>query len=115
MLIKKPTEIPSSDITPKSTYLSRRKFITGAAAAGAALAGGFYLRNHVGEDATVHAGGAKLAGIVKSPLSTDEKPNSFQDITNYNNYYEFSTDKSSPMGYPKISARAPGPSLSTAW
>jgi methionine sulfoxide reductase catalytic subunit len=93
MLIKKPTDVPSSEITPKSTYLTRRKFIAGAAAAGAALAGGFYLRDHMGASETVHADGQKLSGIVKSPLSISETPTSFKDITNYNNYYEFSTDK----------------------
>ncbi|HZD94215.1 MAG TPA: twin-arginine translocation signal domain-containing protein, partial [Candidatus Sulfotelmatobacter sp.] len=76
MLIKKPADIPSSEITPKPVYMNRRKFITGAAAAGAALAGGSYLRNHLDGGSTVHAGGAKLSGIVKSPFSTDEKPNS---------------------------------------
>src|ERR1700704_1944058 len=102
MLIKKPDDIPSSEITPKPAYLSRRKFIAGAAAAGAALAGGFYLREHVGTaTTTVHAGGAKLSGIVKSPLSTSETPTSFKDITNYNNYYEFSTDKYEPNGLSK--------------
>ncbi len=102
MMIKKPSDIASSEITPKSTYVNRRKFITGAAATvGAALAGGFYLRNHLDSGATVHAGGAKLSGIVKSKFSTDEKPNSFQDITNYNNYYEFSTDKYEPNGLSK--------------
>ena len=100
MLIKKPGDIPSSEITPKPAYLSRRKFIAGAAAAGAALAGGFYLRNHM-ESEPVHAGGVKLSGIVKSPLSTSETPNSFKDITNYNNYYEFSTDKYEPNGLAK--------------
>jgi sulfoxide reductase catalytic subunit YedY len=98
MLIKKPNDIPSSEITPKSTYLNRRKFMTGAVAAGAALAGGYYLRNtHLGETA-VDADGAKLDGIVKSQFSTTEKPTSFKDITNYNNYYEFSTDKYEPNG-----------------
>jgi sulfoxide reductase catalytic subunit YedY len=102
MLIKKPDDIPSSGITPKPAYLSRRKFIAGAAAAGAALAGGFYLREHVGTaTTTVHAGGVKLSGIVKSPLSTSETPTSFKDITNYNNYYEFSTDKYEPNGLSK--------------
>jgi sulfoxide reductase catalytic subunit YedY len=102
MVIKKPSDITSSEITPKSTYVSRRTFITGAAATlGAALAGGFYLRNHLDSGATVHAGGAKLSGVVKSPLSTNETPNSFQDITNYNNYYEFSTDKYEPNGLSK--------------
>src|ERR1043166_8649662 len=102
MLIKKPADIASSEITPKSSYMDRRKFITGAAATvGAALAGGYYLRNHLDSNSTVHAGGAKLSGIVKSPFSTNEKPNSFQDITNYNNYYEFSTDKYEPNGLSK--------------
>jgi sulfoxide reductase catalytic subunit YedY len=101
MVIKKPSDIASSEITPKSEYVSRRKFITGAAATvGAALAGGYYLRNHLDGD-TVHAGGEKLSGVVKSPLSTDETQNSFQDITNYNNYYEFSTDKYEPNGLSK--------------
>ena len=101
MLIKKPDDIPSSEITPKPAYLSRRKFIAGAAAAGAALGGGFYLREHVGTTPSVHADGAKLGGIVKSPFSTSETPTSFKDITNYNNYYEFSTDKYQPNGLSK--------------
>ncbi len=98
MLIRKPNDISSSEITPKSSFLSRRQFIAGVAATGAAVAGGLYLRRrgwHMEE--TVHAG-AKLSGIVKSPLSTSEQPNSFKDITNYNNYYEFSTDKFEPNG-----------------
>jgi sulfoxide reductase catalytic subunit YedY len=105
MLIKKPNDIPSSEITPKSVYVSRRKFITGAIATGAAVAGGVYLRNTIGsggDDAVaVHADGSKLPGIVKSQFSTTEKPTSFKDITNYNNYYEFSTDKYEPNGLSK--------------
>src|SRR5216684_1978214 len=99
MLIKKPNDIPSSEITPKVSYINRRQFLTGAAVTGAALVGGLYLRNHDGDTSTVEAAaGAKLSGIVKSPFSTTEKPNSFKDITNYNNYYEFSTDKYEPAG-----------------
>jgi sulfoxide reductase catalytic subunit YedY len=42
-------------------------------------------------------GGADLANVRKSPLSTTgEALNSFQDITSYNNYYEFGTDKGDP-------------------
>lgn len=103
MLIKKPNDIPSSEITPKSSYISRRAFITGAVAAGAALAGGAYLRSgSSGEHSeTVEASGEKLSGIVKSQYSTTETPTSFKDITNYNNYYEFSTDKYAPAGLSK--------------
>jgi sulfoxide reductase catalytic subunit YedY len=100
MLIRKPN-IPSSEITPKSSYLNRRQFITGAAAAGAALAGGFYLRSGSHGDSVVQASGQKLSGITKSKYSITEKPTSFQDITNYNNYYEFSTDKYEPNGLSK--------------
>src|SRR5258708_255261 len=100
MLIKKPNDIPSSEITSKSAYLSRRKFSSGAVATGAAVAGGLYLRNASppGESDDVHADGTKLSGIIKSPFSVTEKPTSFKDITNYNNYYEFSTDKYEPNG-----------------
>ena len=98
MLIKKPSDIPSSEITPKSSFLNRRKFITGAAATGAAIAAGLYLREHDGHAEAAVTTGAKLSGISKSQYSTTEKPNSFKDITNYNNYYEFSTDKYEPNG-----------------
>jgi sulfoxide reductase catalytic subunit YedY len=97
MLIKKPTDIPSSEITSKSSYMNRRRFITGAAATGAALAAGYYLRNNIHSSETVEAS-AKLSGIVKSQYSTTEQPTSLKDITNYNNYYEFSTDKNEPAG-----------------
>jgi len=96
MLIKKSNDIPSSEITPKPAFLNRRKFITGAAATGAAIAAGLYLRGMDGNEA--EAAGTKLAGIAKSPFSVTEQPTSFKDITNYNNYYEFSTDKYEPNG-----------------
>jgi methionine sulfoxide reductase catalytic subunit len=102
MLIKKPNDIPSSEITPKSTYVSRRKFITGAIATGAAVAGGVYLRDNFQDVSQVQADdGAKLDGIIKSQYSVSEKPTSFKDITNYNNFYEFSTDKYEPNGLAK--------------
>jgi methionine sulfoxide reductase catalytic subunit len=104
MLIKKPNDIPSSEVTSKRNYMSRRSFITGAAAAGAALAGGFYLRNSnmsAANAGSVEASGQKLTGITKSQFSTTEQATPFKDITNYNNYYEFSTDKYAPAGLSK--------------
>ncbi|HEV2988722.1 MAG TPA: protein-methionine-sulfoxide reductase catalytic subunit MsrP [Candidatus Angelobacter sp.] len=100
MLIKKQSDIPSSEITSKSNYMDRRKFIAGAAATGAALATGLYLRDAAATLDTVEAS-SKLTGITKSQFSTTEKPNSLKDITNYNNYYEFSTDKYEPNGLSK--------------
>lgn len=98
MLIRKPGDIPSSEITSKSSYVSRRQFVMGAAAAGAAAAAGFFLWPKDGNtEPPVHSGG-RLNGISKSRYSTNEKPTSFKDITNYNNYYEFSADKYRPNG-----------------
>jgi methionine sulfoxide reductase catalytic subunit len=95
MLIKKPADIKSREITSKELYLNRRQFIGGAtriaAAAGAALAGvhlfGTPRRAHAGE---------KLANVKKSSYSTNEKQNSFKDITTYNNFYELGVDKGDP-------------------
>src|SRR5260370_15499669 len=101
MLIKKPNDIPSSEVAPKSAYVGRRTLITGAIASGAALAGGLYLRMTGSGEGSVEAKGAKHTNIIKRPSSTTEKPTSFKDITNYNNYYEFSADKYEPNGLSK--------------
>jgi len=97
MLIKKPADIPSSEITPKSLYLNRRKFLAGAAAAGIA---GLSLSRLVSPTTIVQAD-AKIDGIKKSSFSTNETITPYKDVTNYNNYYEFSTDKYEPAGLAK--------------
>src|SRR5512137_15715 len=97
MLIKSKDSsfIPSSEITPKGVYVNRRQFLKGSAAlGGVALAGGV-----LGELASPLAAEAetKIDGAVKSPLSTTgETQTPYKDITTYNNYYEFSTDKYEP-------------------
>ena len=95
MLIKKAADIRSSEITPKSLYLNRRKFLAGAAIAGAAAATGVGLREMIAPTTTALAGN-KIDGIQKSPLSTTETITPYKDVTRYNNYYEFSTDKDGP-------------------
>ncbi|MGH9141416.1 MAG: protein-methionine-sulfoxide reductase catalytic subunit MsrP, partial [Vicinamibacterales bacterium] len=77
-------------------YLNRREFIGATAAATAAIAAGV-----LADEVPVHAAtpaphGRRLENVKKSPLSTDEKPNKWEDITTYNNYYEFGIDKDSP-------------------
>ncbi len=69
-----------SDVTPKPLWLNRRQLIAGAAALTATPA---------------------LARIeaASSAYSTDAEPNSLEDITSYNNFYEFGTDKSDPARY----------------
>src|SRR3990172_10561277 len=94
MLIAKPAAIKSSEITDKKLYLSRRKFLAVGSGTLASLAGGI-IPDWLTAAPDAHAG-LKLAGVRKSPLSTDEPPNSFKDITTYNNFYEFGTDKYSP-------------------
>jgi methionine sulfoxide reductase catalytic subunit len=100
MVIKKIDDITSSDITPKHLYLNRRKFLTGAAIAGTAAATGVAFRGLALPSTTVHAN-AKIDNLQKSPLSTTEKITPYKDVTNYNNYYEFSTDKYEPAGLAK--------------
>ena len=98
MLIKQAEDIRSSEITPKSLYLNRRKFLAGAAMAGAAAATAG-LRGVISPVETALAAppdGAKIDGIKKSPLSTTEPVTPYKDVTHYNNYYEFSTDKEGP-------------------
>jgi len=100
MLIKRAGDIPSSEITPKNLCLNRRKFLTGAAIAGAAAATGIGLREVISPTTIVQAGN-KIDGIKKSSFSTTETITPYKDVTNYNNYYEFSTDKYEPAGLAK--------------
>src|ERR1700693_3498481 len=100
MLIKKSADIPSSEITPKGLYLNRRKFLAGTALAGAAAAVGVGFRE-LGSPSTTALANAKIDGIKKSSLSTNETITPYKDVTNYNNYYEFSTDKYEPAGLAK--------------
>jgi len=95
MLIKKPSDIKSSEITDKQLYLNRRKFILAASAAGVTAAGGWAAARWLtmsGEAQT----GAKLPGVGKSPLSINEPQTPYKDVTTYNNFYEFGTSKDSP-------------------
>jgi sulfoxide reductase catalytic subunit YedY len=96
MLIKRASDIRSSEITDKKLYLNRRDFLRATTATAVATAAGV-----LGADALVEAKGAphgkKLDGITKSSFSTTEKLNSWEDITSYNNYYEFGTDKDDPQ------------------
>lgn len=95
MLIKKAEDIRWSEITPKNLYLNRRKFLAGAAVAGVAAASGVGLREMV-SPSTIALAGNKIDGIQKSPFRTTEAITPYKDVTTYNNYYEFSTDKDGP-------------------
>jgi sulfoxide reductase catalytic subunit YedY len=99
MLIKKPADIRSSDITDRKLYLNRRQFLQAAAGVAAAGAGAVTLSETVFATGKAAPHGRKLEGVQKSPLSLSpdqEKPNSWEQITSYNNFYEFGVDKDSP-------------------
>jgi len=102
MLIRKPSDLSSSEITSQESYnqfFSRRRFLrtalAGAAVTGGALVGADRLAD-VFSPRTDALADSKLQ-TVKSPLSTTgEQLTSFEDITHYNNYYEFGVDKGDP-------------------
>ena len=97
MLIQKKSEIPSSEITPKQDYMNRRAFMA-AAAAGLAGAAAARTLHGLADPAPVEAADTlqKLT-TVKSPLSTTgETLTPYEDITHYNNFYEFGVDKDDP-------------------
>jgi sulfoxide reductase catalytic subunit YedY len=95
MLIKKADDVKSSEVTPKSVYMNRRVFLVGTAVTGAAAVAGLGIREVLSPSALALAN-TKIDGIQRSSFSTTEKITPQTDVTHYNNYYEFSTDKEGP-------------------
>jgi methionine sulfoxide reductase catalytic subunit len=91
MLIKRQSDIKSSEITDEKVYTNRRKFLLGAAALGSAAAG-------LGLRDWLWSPRAASAPVTPddNPFKTSEAQTPYNDITNYNNFYEFGTDKYSP-------------------
>lgn len=79
----------SSEITSKSTYLNRRTFLKGGAAAAAAALMPWNLN-------ATSTRAREFPNLIKSPFSTDEPQNKYDDVTSYNNFYEFGTSKNDP-------------------
>ena len=95
MLIKKPEDIKSSEITDQKLYLSRRLFLRGAVLAGSTVATGFVYRYFTSHGEGVQTGD-QIADVQAAPSAVaplNEAKTSLEDITHYNNFYEFSTDK----------------------
>ena len=85
MLIRHPSDIAPSEITPRGVYLRRREILAGAAALG------------LGAMLPAARAGAAPLQAAKSPLSTtDEAQTPLKDIASYNNFYEFGTGKDDP-------------------
>ncbi len=94
MLIKKPADIRYSEITPKHIYMNRRSFLAGVPAA-------FLGARELLSPSARALAGTKLPNVQKSKYTVSDKQNSYQDVSTYNNYYEFGTDKSDPAQYAK--------------
>lgn len=93
MLIRKPTDIPSSQITPETVWQGRRDWMARAGLAAAALGlSGWAQRAAFAQDAA-------LPGAPNSRYAVVDKPTSFKDVTTYNNYYEFGLDKGDPAAH----------------
>ena len=94
MLIRKKPDLTYAEVTPKQVYLDRRKFLRDAGLLGAAAIAGRGLWDLVSPTNALAA--SKLNVASKSSFSTTEKQNSLDDISHYNNYYEFGVDKDQP-------------------
>ncbi len=106
MTEKKSTELTYKDITPKGVYANRRNFLLGLLATTGAVAGWKkfnYLLTGPGTGTTP----VKLNGVIKGPFGTDEKQTPLNDVTHYNNYYEFGTAKDEPAQYAKDFVASP--------
>jgi len=95
MLIREAAELTYADVTPKAVYLDRRKFLQAMGIVGVTAFAGKRLFELAMPSQTAMAA-TRFDGLVKSPFSTTEKQNSYEDVTHYNNFYEFGTDKSDP-------------------
>jgi sulfoxide reductase catalytic subunit YedY len=98
MHIRKPSDIPASEITSEDVWLSRRQWMAragfGALAAGA---GAWSINDARAAEATPT--GEPLAAQPNSQYTLMDKQTSFGDVTSYNNYYEFGLDKGDPAKY----------------
>jgi sulfoxide reductase catalytic subunit YedY len=103
-VLKDENKILSREVTPPSVYFNRRNFIRAGILSASAVATGVVYRklNPVGTIAGPAVHTAKIADVQKfaatttndnSGFTVNEKASSLEDITHYNNFYEFSTDK----------------------
>jgi sulfoxide reductase catalytic subunit YedY len=94
MLVRKAPDIRWSEVTDKKLYLRRREFIRSAAIGTIAAAAGTL---SVGDADAQSWPRVKIPGAIQPPgWGKGEKPNAYQDITTYNNFYEFGAEKEDP-------------------
>jgi methionine sulfoxide reductase catalytic subunit len=99
MLIRRPDDIPSSEITPEPVYLDRRRFLRLGAAGALGLASSPALACAPDADADTMDEGDEVPQDRLTP---------YEDVTTYNNFYEFGTDKGDPARYaPRLLRTSP--------
>jgi sulfoxide reductase catalytic subunit YedY len=91
MLIRKAPDIRPSEITPERVFRDRRRLLQAAGFAGASA----LLAEARAQDA-IPARYRRLANVKKVPAPAGLTPNTFEEVTGYNNFYEFGTGKSDP-------------------
>src|SRR5688572_12733104 len=91
MLIKHPNDIPSSEITPEHAYMNRRQFMH---AAGVLAATSVVAPSALACDRRTDDEWDQIAA--RAGLSQEDKLTPFEDVTTYNNFYEFGTGKRDP-------------------
>src|SRR5215212_6742070 len=96
-------KLRSSDITPESVYMNRRNFMRAGLLAGtAAVTGLTYRFFNPQSTSQLDTTAPNISNVQPSePAIAVGKPNTFEEITNYNNFYEFSTDKRAVAGESK--------------
>ncbi|MDQ3804104.1 MAG: protein-methionine-sulfoxide reductase catalytic subunit MsrP [Acidobacteriota bacterium] len=115
MLIKKPDDIKSSEITDREVYLNRRSFMRGAALAatfgGSTLATGFLYRRLLAPEIQQPTPSGKAAPGTQAAARQwglpGEEATPYRDVTSYNNFYEFGTDKYSPARRARVLVTRP--------
>jgi sulfoxide reductase catalytic subunit YedY len=93
------SRIASTEITPEGIYLRRRALIAGGAAAATGLVLGVAGCKGKERPGPAAAAAPPLAGVKPGPFGTSEPQTPYADITSYNNFYEFGTDKSDPAAH----------------
>ncbi|HEY7545499.1 MAG TPA: hypothetical protein VID27_11475, partial [Blastocatellia bacterium] len=94
MLVKKPEEIKSSEITDEKVYLNRRLFVRGAILATTTAATGLLYRSLTASSRRASEAATVVESAPAPSVSIEgEKLTSLEAITHYNNFYEFSTSK----------------------
>lgn len=96
MLILPKTDIAPSEITPKEVYADRRRFLGVAGGLALATATWALPKNNAAANTTPRQ---KIPNIIRTSYGKDEKPSAYEDVTGYNNFYEFGTSKSDPAEY----------------